>query len=223
MNLEKLGRNDRILAVVGLLAFIDSFLPWYTVSVNAAAVDGFGGYSSSESLSAWSTGFAAWFSMLLLLAVGVLAVLPAFGQKVAVPGGDASLAIVGVVATILVLLRWLTYPSGVDEPGFSAGAGFGTYIGLVLGIATAVLGYLAFTAGGGSLSNLGAAFSKQPSAPGGQFQQPGGYPPPVDYGQPQGQYQQPQAPYQQPGQYQQPPQAPYQPPQGQYQPPQDPQ
>jgi hypothetical protein len=218
LNLEKLGRNDRILAVVGLLAFIDSFLPWYSVSVKSNGVDGLGAYSASGSGNAWREGFGAWFPLLLLLAVGVLAVLPAFEQKVALPGGDAALAIVGAVAAVLILLRWLTYPS-VPSDGLygsvSAGASFGTYIGLVLAIVTAVIGYLGFTASGGSLNNLGAAFSKQPSAPVGQYPpQQGGYPPPVDYGQPQ------QAPYQPPYQ---PPQAPYQPPQGQYQPPQDPQ
>ena len=210
MNLEKLGRNDRILALGGLIAFIDSFLPWYSVSVKSDGVDGLGAYSASSSGNAWSVGFGAWFPLLLLLAVGVLAVLPAFEQKVVLPGGDASLAIIGVVATVIILLRWLTYPSvpsGELGLGVSAGASFGTYIGLVDGVITAVIGYLGFTASGGSLSNLGAAFSK-PAA--GQAPPQGAYPPPVDYGQPQ-------APYQQP------PQAPYQPPQGQYQPPQNPQ
>ncbi|HEV2639606.1 MAG TPA: hypothetical protein VGX23_31020 [Actinocrinis sp.] len=205
---------------MGLLAFVNSFLPWYTVSVKGAADLGIGDYSTSG--NAWSVGIGAWFPMVLLLAVGVLAVLPAFEQKVTLPGGDALLAIVGVVAFVIVLIRWLTYPSVPADAftgGVSAGASFGTYVGLVLALATAVIGYLGFTASGGTLNNIGAAFQKQPGAPvvGQQYPQQGGYPPPVDYGQPQAPYQPPQAPYQ-------PPQAPYQPPQQPpYQPPQGPQ
>jgi hypothetical protein len=214
LNLEKLGRNDRILAVVGILAFIDSFLPWYSVSVKSTGVDGLGAYSASSSANAWSVGFGAWFPLLLLLDIGVLAVLPAFEQKVNVPGGDATLAIAALLATVIILIRWLTYPSvpsdGLD--GVSAGASFGTYVGLVIAIVAVVIGYLGFTASGGSLSNLGAAFQK-PAAPTGQVPGQQGF----DYGQQgqQGQYQQPQAPYQQPQQpYQPPQQPPYQPPQG---------
>ena len=206
MNLEKLGRNDRILAVVGLLAFIDSFLPWYKVSVKSSGVDGLGAYNASTSGNAWSVGFGAWFPLILLLAIGVLVALPAFEQKVVLPGGDALLAIVALVATVIILIRWLTYPSvpsDADLVGVTAGASFGTYLGLVLGLVATAFGYLGFTASGGTLNNIGAAFSKPAAPAAGQFQGQG-YAPPADYGQ--------QAPYQ-------PPQAPYQAP---YQPPQDP-
>jgi hypothetical protein len=193
LNLGKLGLNDRILAAVGLLAFIDSFLPWYSVSVKAAAVEGFSGASYSGSTNAWSSGFAAWFSLLLLLAIGIVVALPAFEQKINLPGGFALIGILALVATVLILLRWLTYPSvptdGLDV-GVSAGAGFGTYVGLVLGIVGVVFAYLSFTASGGSLSNIGAAFSSGNATPVEPVADP--------YGQPQAPYQAPQAPYQPP-------------------------
>jgi hypothetical protein len=193
-----------------VLAFIDSFLPWYSVTVKAVAVDGFSGGSYGGSTNGWSSGFAAWFPLLLLLAIGIVVVLPAFEQKINLPGGFALIGILSLVATILILLRWLTYPSvpsgGIDV-GVSAGASFGTYIGLVLGIVATVFAYLSFTASGGSLSNLGAAFQTSPSAsvdPAAQgFQAPG-------------------APYQAPGAGYQDPNATYQPPQAPYQPPQNP-
>jgi hypothetical protein len=210
LNLGKLGLNDRILAVVGVLAFVDSFLPWYSVTVKSAAVDGFGGGSFGGSTNGWSSGFAAWFPLLLLLAIGIVVVLPAFEQKINLPGGFALIGILALVATILVLLRWLTYPSvptdGLDV-GVSAGASFGTYIGLVLGIVATVFAYLSFTASGGSLSNIGAAFSTGSA---------GTADPGVQVG-----YQAPGAPYQAPGAYQD-PNATYQPPQAPYQPPQNP-
>ena len=214
MNLGKLGLNDRILAVVGVLAFIDLFLPWYSVSSKGVAVDGFTEAGYSVSGNAWNSyvGFEAWFSLLLILAIGVIAALPAFGVEVKVPGGHALLGIAGALATILILIRWLTFDSasdvtgGLNVAGISAGASFGTYLGLVLAIVATVFSYLSFTAGGGSLSNLGAAFSTGPSAsadPAAQGYQPG-------------------APYQAPGAGYQDPNATYQPPQAPYQPPQNP-
>src|SRR4030081_2465177 len=44
----------------GLLAFIASFLPWYSFSALGGVY--------SVSANAWSLGFAAWFPVLLLLA-----------------------------------------------------------------------------------------------------------------------------------------------------------
>jgi hypothetical protein len=202
LNLEKLGRNDRILAVVGILAFIDMFLPWYSVSSKGISVGGFTEAGYSVSGNAWNgyVGFEAWFSLLLLLAIGVVAALPAFEQKVTLPGGHALLTILAALAVLLIVIRWLTYDSassfGAGIDGISAGASFGTYLGLVLALVSTAFAYLSFTADGGSLSNIGAAFQK-PAAPDGQV--PGqAYPPPVDYGQPQAPYQPPQAPYQPP-------------------------
>jgi hypothetical protein len=198
LNLGKLGLNDRILAAVGILAFVNLFLPWYSASFSG--VSGFGG--GSYSANAWNggVGFEAWFPMLVLLAIGVLVALPAFEKKVELPGGYALFGIAAAVATLLVLLRWLTYPSVPSTPGFSAGASFGTYIGIVLGIVAVVFSYLSFTAAGGTLNNIGAAFSSPAQA--GQLPQQTGYPAADPYGQ-----QPTQPPYQAP-------QEPYQPPQG---------
>lgn len=163
MDLTKLGRNERVLAIVGLLAFIDSFLPWWSVTV--------GPFSNSE--SGWGVGFAGWFAVLLLLAIGVLVALPAFGQSVTVRGGYAAFGSGALLATILILIRWLTYPTASDGFG-SAGADFGTYIGLILALVATAFAYLGFTQAGGNIAKFGDAF--KPAAP---AQQPGGYVPPA--------------------------------------------
>jgi len=203
LNLGKLGLNDRILAIVGILAFVDLFLPWYTVSVKAVAGDDGFNYGGSASGNAWNgaVGFEAWFALLILLAIGVLVALPAFEKQVNLPGGYALFGIAAAVATLLILLRWLTFPSVPSGFGVSAGAGFGLYIGIVLGIVATVFSYLSFTAAGGSLSTIGAAFSS-PANQAGQVPQQTGYPAADPYGQ-----QPTQPPYQAP-------QEPYQPPQG---------
>jgi hypothetical protein len=191
MDLTKLGRTERVLAIVGLLAFIDSFLPWWSVSA--------GPYTASE--SGWNVGFAGWFPLLLLFAVGVLVALPAFGQSVVVRGGYAAFGAASLLATIIILIRWLTYPSGSDAYaglGVSAGASFGTYIGLILGIVATVFSYLAFTAAGGSINKFADAFKAQPAAEGGYVPPAGGYAPPPEFGQ------SPEQPA--PGTWQQPPQ-----------------
>jgi hypothetical protein len=180
MDLTKLGRTERVLAIVGLLAFIDSFLPWYSVSVKGslAALGGTGGLSGN----AWDIGFWAWFPMLLLLAIGVVVALPAIGRNVSVRGGYAAFGAAALLATIIVLLRWLTYPSvpAEDAAFIDASADFGTYLGLILGILATVFAYLGFTAAGGTLNNVGAAFKGNQPQETGYVPPAGGYVPPAD-------------------------------------------
>ena len=192
MDLTKLGRSERVLAIVGLLAFIDSFLPWYSVSVGPI----------SSSASGWSVGFAGWFPMLLLLAIGVLVALPAFGQSIVVRGGYAAFGAASLLATILILIRWLTYnttSASYFGTGVSAGADFGTYIGLILGIVATVFAYLGFTAAGGTINKFADAFKAQPAPETGYAPPAGGYAPPPSFGTPPAD---PPAP----GTWQQPPQ-----------------
>lgn len=128
----------------GALAFIDSFLPWYSVS--------FAGFG--ESLSAWNTGFLAWFPVLLLIGAGVLVALPHFGTKV--DRLPLIWLVLSGVATVLILLRWLTLPDdgglgdvgGLlgDDAGFDSGAGAGLVIGLIIAVVSTVAAALAFRA-----------------------------------------------------------------------------
>jgi hypothetical protein len=181
MDLTKLGRTERVLAIVGLLAFINSFLPWYSASAKGSVAALAGGYSASA--NAWSIGFWAWFPMVLLLAIGVLVALPAFGRAVVIRGGYAAFTAVALLATVIVLIRWLTYPSIPAELAayVDAGASFGTYVGLILGIVATVFAYLAFTAAGGTVNNFADAFKTQPQAQQGYVPPAGGYAPPGEY------------------------------------------
>lgn len=151
MDLTKLGRNERALAIVGVLALIDTFLPWYSWSVGPI----------SGSWSGWNSGFDAWFPLLLLVAIGVLVALPAFGQTVVVRGGYAAFAAASLLATLLILIRWLTFDSQ-SAVYASIGPDFGTYVGLIIGIAATVFAYLGFTAAGGTLNNFADAFKAHP-------------------------------------------------------------
>lgn len=186
----RLGRNGMVLVVGGLLMFIDSFFSWYGLS---------GGGSSElkamgvqTSVSAWSAGFGAWFSVLLLVAVAAVAVLGALGK---LPFAPLMIGFVefagGALAAVVVLLRWLTYQTA-SGGGASVGALWGTYVGVVLAIVVAVFGYLDFVAKGGDIKNLGAVFQngtgpQGPQGPQGPYNQGGPYDQGGQYNQGQGQ------------------------------------
>lgn len=131
----------------GALAFIVSFLPWYTVS----AESNIGGISRSNSESAsaweWDIAFLGWLSMMLLIAVGVLVLLPHLGIN-KVPNLNIIWPALAGLALLLIILRWVTFDTASQDLGgfgsISAGAGFGLFVGLVLALASGVAGFLNF-------------------------------------------------------------------------------
>lgn len=152
----RLGRNGQAIVIGGLLMFIDSFFGWYGLSgsgVSEAKAMGF-----KTSATAWGSGFGAWFAVLLVLAVAVVAVLGALDR---LPFAPLMIGFVefggGVLAAVIVLLRWMTYQTA-SGGGASVGALWGTYVGVILAIVVAVFGYLEFVAKGGDIKNLGAVF-----------------------------------------------------------------
>jgi hypothetical protein len=163
--MTRLGRTGQVFAGGSLLIFILSFLPWYSASVT------FDGHTVSGHLAAWHAAFGAWFPVLLMLALGVLTVLWALGN---IAWSALFLYTVGtaasVVAAIIIVLRWLTYPSasGVDAivgGSASSGAGWALYVSLVVTLAMAVFGYLGFTGAGGDIKNIPAALQQRQAGP----------------------------------------------------------
>lgn len=109
----------------GGAAFINSFLPWFS----------FGDGAFSVSVSGWNSGFLAFASVLMLIAVAVIILLPKFGVQVQ----QVTLIWLGLaaVAFLFTLLRWLTHPSG-----FGAGPSIGVFIGLIIAVASAAGAFL---------------------------------------------------------------------------------
>lgn len=142
---SRFARSDWIAVGTGALAFVVSFLPWYSVSYTSGSF----GVSRSFSASAWDSGFAAWFPMLMLLLLAGLVVLRHVGLRLSAQAAGAVrivLMAVPAVAAVLVLLRWLTFPGGSDEFG-SAGAGFGLFVGLLTALGGCVGSWLVFRRG----------------------------------------------------------------------------
>ena len=144
---RNVGRNDLVVMAVGVLAFIDSFLPWYGIK------------GGGPSVSAWNSGFGAWFACLLLVftAVSVAARVFAGRNTGAVGTTNVSWTLINlavpVIAVIIVLLRWVTYPS----LGGFAGARVGTYVGLILAIVQSVFAWFSFASSGERLPWQNAA------------------------------------------------------------------
>ena len=229
MNQRKIAVPDLVLAAVGLLAFISTFLPWWSVSssgtvdgqsaAGSVSVNGWNSASKSGDLNQTITGPLVWIPMLLLLILGALALIRALAAPQLLPGKIFYQvgAGVGGLAVLLVVVRWFTYykvptdsEAGVSGVSVSSGASFGTYLGLLLGLAVVGVGIWALKqpqlamAGGQAAGGFGG-YPQQ-----GQF---GAYPQ-QQYGQQQYGQQQ----YGQPGQFGQQPQQPYgqQPQQGGY-------
>jgi len=128
-------------AVVGGagVAFIAGFLPWY-------------GYSRiyGASISGWSSGFTAWAGTLLLTLAGVYLFLRRSDVALpALPVGPAVVvAGVSAIGLLLVIIRWLTFPT---YPGIGLGTKFGIYLALIAGIVEVGGAVIQFRASGEEL------------------------------------------------------------------------
>jgi hypothetical protein len=153
-DLARVTKAEWIGLGAGLLAFIASFLPWLSFSALGGLFSG--------SANAWSLGFAAWFPLLLLLAGAGLMLAQQVGANVPAvkPGWPLVLLGVAALSLIIILIRWLTL--GADDvlggAGFSYGAGFGLYVGLVAAILFGLSQYLVFRASGQSFADATKQF-----------------------------------------------------------------
>jgi hypothetical protein len=127
---QNANRLDLGIMAAGLLAFIFSLFPYYTVSVKG--LGGLGGGSTS----AWH-GFFGWFGVLLALAGAVLVALPLLGVRLGIPTRLAALvAFAG--ATLCTLLALFVDPA--NGGGLvNIGRGFGFWATFVMVIAGLVL------------------------------------------------------------------------------------
>ncbi|MFL6144393.1 MAG: hypothetical protein ACJ72N_21340 [Labedaea sp.] len=125
----------------GALAFIVSFFPWYSISYSGPTLPGFSAFSGGASASAWGVGIGGWLPVLMLIAAGVIVLLPHLGT--AVPNGGLIWLGLSAGALVIILIRWLTLP-GEDGFGISQGAGFGIFIGLLAALVSGVAAFLTY-------------------------------------------------------------------------------
>lgn len=125
LDLKRLNTLDRAIVGGGFVVFIAGFLPWY-------------GYSGplpiyNASVSGWSAGFTGWASVLLLTLVGVFHLLRR--SEVGLPtlpiGPSVLVAGVSGLGLLLVIIRWLTFPSVSAGAAGSIGARYGIWVALI--------------------------------------------------------------------------------------------
>lgn len=156
---------DWVVIGAALLAYISSLLPWYRASVTVLSI------TRSASVNAWHAGFGAWFSVLLLLAAGILVLASALGGRLRLPASVPLVTLgLSALAFITIVLRWVTFPDATGGHGdtdslgelgdfnlgsalsVSSGAGAGLYLGLIAAIIAVVASFLAIRAAGGNVA-----------------------------------------------------------------------
>lgn len=104
--LKGADRLDLATIAAGLVAFVASLMPYYTVSVK-----GFGG----DSATAWH-GFFGWFGAVCALAAAIVLVLKIVGIALPVPVRTLVLGLFGL-ATACTLLALFVFPGGGCDDG----------------------------------------------------------------------------------------------------------
>jgi hypothetical protein len=136
-----LAAEQRLAGAAALGLFITMFLPWYTRTTSAVV----GGHLQKihDTLVAWQA-FSFVEAAILLVAVGVLALLFARGERKAfhLPGGDGLVVTAaGVWVGLLVFYRFIDNKSaGSKDVSVDYGITWGIFLTLLCGIALAYTG-----------------------------------------------------------------------------------
>ena len=166
---KSVNNLDWGILAAGVLAFIFSFVSYYTFS--------YGGFSVDE--NAWS-GFFGWLAMLLALIGSAAVALELFMPHVKLPVPNRLVGLGAyALATLCVILALFVIPdyNGISVPSsVDTGHGIGYWISLIVIIAGTVLSFMRFQQTGGKLPIGGQRPGGHPGAPG--QQPPPGYGPP---------------------------------------------
>jgi hypothetical protein len=140
---ETLRTADRLdLGIIGagVLAFLGSLLPYYTVSVD------FLGASAGGSSNAWSGGFLGWFGALLALVGAGVLVAKILGVSMPLPVRTTVLGLFAAAALLTVIALFVFPGGGCDDLGIDGvcdgvdeGRGFGYWLALLATLAGTAL------------------------------------------------------------------------------------
>jgi hypothetical protein len=130
---QALKLSERVILVAGVVMFITSFLPWYSVDL---------GPLGDFTRNGWQSPGALWSILAALIGVGMAGIVAGAsfaGMRMPelAPGmtwGRIFLA-GGIASLVLVIIKW------INENDF---LGFGFYIGFIAAIGLAIGGFLAY-------------------------------------------------------------------------------
>jgi hypothetical protein len=122
---KNLSTQDRVVIGAAAIALIALFLPWYGATAGA-----FGG-----SVSGWSTSYG-WLGGLLIVAAGALVLAHRSGADTSRLRFTPAVLVLGTSAlgTLIVLIRWVTLPSGHYGVGGVSVLSYGPRVGIILTI-----------------------------------------------------------------------------------------
>jgi hypothetical protein len=172
MDVNRLTQGEKIAGVAAIVLFISMFFAWFGFDNPAAELENQFGVDVGGSFS-----FNAWESFDFIDLILLVTVLVTVGSVVAKASDavidfplNAAVAVLGGIATLLVLYRVIDPPGGADRE-------WGVFLGLILSGLVAYGGYRAMEEEGSSFAEVGDRFS------GGRGDGPGaGSPPPPSSG-----------------------------------------
>jgi hypothetical protein len=129
-DMKKLDTSDRIVAGAAAVTLICLFLPWW----------GIGGFSISGFSTSWG-----WIGAILIILAGLYVVMLRSGSTMPKISYGPGVTVLGLslIGTIIVILRWITIPSG-----FGYGPEYGLYLTMIAGIIQALLAFRLFKSSG---------------------------------------------------------------------------
>lgn len=128
--MKKLSTTDRAVVGAGALSLLCLFLPWW----------GYGGFT----VSGFSTRWGWLGALLIILAGGYLAMLRSGSNMPRISYGPGVTVLgLSLIGTIIVILRWITIPSG-----FGYGPQYGLYATMFAGIVQVVFSFRLFKSSG---------------------------------------------------------------------------
>ena len=125
MDINRISLGGKIVAIAGLLFFIDSFLPWHRSCFE------FLGTSSCGGENAWGTIFSLLATLIVIALVAEVLYVEGAGNSLAPVGSvtwDQIRLGAAALALALVVLQLIVGDSGLDRA-------FGIFIGVVLAAA----------------------------------------------------------------------------------------
>ena len=126
---KRLSRLDWAVIGAAGLSFISLFLPWY----------GFSAGAFSASVSGWSTSYG-WLGGLLIIAAGVYLAMVRSEVNLSNMPVTPAVVVLGASAlgTLIVIIRWISLPSGhagvLGVTAYSYGPRIGIYLTIVAGL-----------------------------------------------------------------------------------------
>jgi uncharacterized membrane protein YhaH (DUF805 family) len=163
MDIEKLGRGEKIAGASAVVLFIFMFFEWFSVSVSG----GGGAFDSGAvgSGSAWDAldNIPIFLVITILVALAVVALRLTDSTFRPPISANAVVAVLGALSALLILYRILDTPGGGSFGGVSVNVSpaFGIFVGLIAAAGIAYGGYLGATDEGTSFGDIAGRLRKQ--------------------------------------------------------------